>query len=285
MNRNSQSQTIFMIAPWRRCGTTLLQRALNSSGSAIIYGENWNFLEEYPSMVADITSRLGRKQALTASIRRRVLSGDYNIDASAMFPDYDSYARLMCSHFYAIAQYYERLTQSYGRQIWGLKHQLRRIKSFSIFLKLLPHARYIFVYRNIFDIVRSDKARFPKHYADLARFSAAGKLWARNTEFLRRVSGSNVLHIEHDELSADVSGVIAKIEAHSGVTGIQPEVFATRINVGTHFDKLSEVETKTGYRPPVDLSRPELAALLSAVEEPCRQLGYAIPEWVLASSR
>src|SRR5690349_16149172 len=142
MNQNSQSPPVFVVAPWRRCGTTLLQRALHSSGSAIIYGENFNFLEHYPFMVADVIDRLETKQATTASIRRRVMSGDYDIDASSLFPDYRSYAQLMRSHFYAIARYYERLTLGYGCRIWGLKHQVRQANAFSAFLQLLPHACY-----------------------------------------------------------------------------------------------------------------------------------------------
>src|SRR5262245_7763501 len=122
MDQNSQSPPVFIVAPWRRCGTTLLQRALNSSGSAIIYGENFVFVEQYPFMVARVNAGLERKQARTASIRRRVLSGDYDIDASALFPDFGLYAQLMRSHFYALARYYERLTHRYGRPIWGLKH-------------------------------------------------------------------------------------------------------------------------------------------------------------------
>ena len=232
-------------------------------------------------MVADVTTHLGRKQTITASIRRRVLSGDYNIDASSMFPDYGPYAQLMRSHFYAIAGYYKRLTLAYGRRIWGLKHQVRQAKAFSAFLQLLPRACYIFVYRNIFDIVRSDKARFPKNYPDPVSFSFVGKSWARNTTFLRKLSTFNVLHIEHDELSSDVSGVIARIESHSGITGIRPQAFATRINVSADQEQLSEIEAKTGYRSPAGLTEPELNALLSEVEEPCRRLGYAVPEWAL----
>src|SRR5581483_1751762 len=143
---------LFVVAPARRCGTTLLQRALNSSGNAIIYGENFVFLEAYPAILAGIEDNLPLRKARTRDVRRQVLGGNLDVDASAMFPDYLGYAKLMRGHLSGIAEYYRLRSLEAGRLVWGLKHQIRQAESFAAFMHYLPTARYLFVYRNIFDV-------------------------------------------------------------------------------------------------------------------------------------
>ena len=76
---------VFVVAPARRCGTTLLQRALNSSGTAIIYGENFMFLEVLPGSLPGILGNLPLKKARTREVREQVLSGNYDIASSTSF--------------------------------------------------------------------------------------------------------------------------------------------------------------------------------------------------------
>src|SRR3546814_10915756 len=57
----------------------------------------------------------------------------------------------MRSHFYAIAKCYQAWSRQYGRKVWGIKHQIRRVEGFSSFLRLLPQAHYIFIERSILD--------------------------------------------------------------------------------------------------------------------------------------
>src|SRR5262249_11390796 len=164
-------RAVFIVAPARRCGTTLLQRALNSSDNALIYGENFTFLESYPGLLPGILASMPLKKARSRDVRREVLGGNYDIDASAMFPDYEDYAKLMKAHFYEIANYYEKWSREYGRRVWGLKHQIRNADNFAAFMGLLPAARFVFVYRNVFDVARSDRARFPGDYTSTASFA------------------------------------------------------------------------------------------------------------------
>lgn len=278
-NDKARALPVFIIAPSRRCGTTLIQRALNSSSKALIYGENFNFLENYPAILGGVWTNLAGKKERTKLVRDQVLGGFSDIDASALFPDYEEYAGIMRRHFYAIAQYYERATLSYGRNIWGLKHQIRRFEAFSMFRQLLPTARYIFLYRNIFDIARSDKARFPLDYRNPDSFTALGRNWSRNTGLMRKIVQPNVLHVEYEELSREPLEVIAKLHAHCPLSGIRPEVFRNRINVSPIIDQLAEKEIVTSYRPPADLTNADLEALRSEVEDACRTNGYVVPSW------
>src|SRR5687768_5121961 len=187
MRMQPPAAPILIVAPTRRCGTTLLQRALNSTGKALIYGENFNFVENYPAIVAGVFRQYEQKKSRTREVREQVLGGS-DIDASAMFPDYDPYGRLMREHFYRIVRYYDEQTRGCGRELWGIKHQIRRLDGFAAFLRLLPTGRYIFVYRNVFDVARSDKARFPSDYGAPQQFALLGRQWASHSEFLRRIA-------------------------------------------------------------------------------------------------
>lgn len=255
---------VFIVAPWRRCGTTLLQRAFNSSGQAVVYGENFNFMENYPAIVAGVCTNVQTKQSRTDLLRRQVLDAGEDVDGSALFPDYGTYARLMRQHFYAMARYYQQETEKYGRHLWGLKHQIRRPEAFTIFVQLMPRARYIFVYRDVVDVARSDKARFPNDYVTMNAYTILGSMWARNTNLLRGMTGPNVLHLEFSELG-DADAMVEKLSAHCGVSGIRKEVFARRINVSPVIDRLEDGEQRSGYRAPVALGEQERAALIAGV--------------------
>jgi hypothetical protein len=271
-----QAPPIIVVAPWRRCGTTLVQRALNSTREALIYGENFNLLENYPIIVAGVHSNIELKTARTATVRSQVLSGNEDVDASAMFPDYAGYASLIRAHFYTMVRYYAESTSSLGRERWGIKHQIRRVNGFAAFRRMLPNARYVFVYRDIIDIARSDKARFPGEYASPQRFAELGRIWRRNEAFLRSINEPHVLHLEFREFAADPSQVIEKLQSHCGVSRVDPAVFQRRINVSSAIDRLQGDERITHYRRPSELTITEMNALQRTLNEAGAQVA-AIP--------
>ena len=211
-----------------------------------------------------------------------MLGGDYDIDASALFPSYDEYAKLMRDHFYRLANYYQRSSAGYGRSFWGLKHQIRNAQSFAAFMQLVPGARYVFVYRNVFDVARSDRARFPGDYRVPESFAALGRKWSRNMEFMRAVNWPNVIHLEYTTLQNDADRVITMLETHCGVPNIDRQVFYNRINVSPIIDKLSVDEALTSYRRPADLNGPECEALRAVAGDDCARFGYAVPDWATA---
>jgi hypothetical protein len=269
---------IIVVAPAHRCGTTLLQRALNSTGVVLIYGENFQFVDNYPKILREITNNLPTRRSRTREIRERVLGGHYDVDASAMYPDYDGYVRLMVANFYRLSRFYDAQSHRHGRSMWGIKHQIFSLQGFSFFVRLLPQARYIFLYRNVFDVARSGKARFPQSYRSVENYAALGRNWSQNTQFMRSRSGNNFLHLEFAEVMDRPDEVIDRIEAHCGITGIDPAVFRHRINVSPVLDQLTEAEQQTSYRQPVALTQAELSALLPEAEAACRRFGYPLPQ-------
>lgn len=265
---------IVIVAPARRCGTTLLQRALNSTGSTIIYGENFVFLETYPAIVAGSREHLEVKLKNTSTARERVLQGDYDFDASMLFPDYETYVRLLRGNLDRIYRYYEDASLSYGYERWGLKHQIRQAARFLDFFRIYPDATYVFIYRGIVDVARSEKARFGREYPRPQNWAVFGETWSRNLETMRRIERPNVLHLEYAEVEAQPEATRLRLEAFCGVSGIDPAVFGRRVNVTPVLDRLTEAERDAGYRAPVALTDAEQAALMSRAAATCEKYGY-----------
>ncbi len=268
------SQPIFIVAPSRRCGTTLLQRAINSSKEAVIYGENFNFLENYPEMLSGVVGNLRIKIRNTKYARTRVLSGDCDFDASMLYPDYEEYARIMTDHLLRMFRYYERKSKYYGYETWGLKHQIRSAKAFLAFFRFFRSARYIFLYRNIIDAAKSDKARFPTKYNKPENFGTLGLVWSSNVQFMRQMTGNNVLHLDYRDISPPSSVMIENIKQFCGISHMDNDIFQKRINVSPILDSLSVTEKTSNYRAPKELTEAECEALLLHARETCRQLGY-----------
>lgn len=268
---------IIIVAPARRCGTTLLQRALNSTGSTIIYGENFIFTETYPTLLAGTREHFEVKEKNTSTARERVLQGDYDFDASMLFPDYGTYARLMRENLDRIYRYYEDSSLGYGYERWGLKHQIRQAGRFLEFVKIYRDARYVFIYRGVMDVARSEKARFGREYPRPQNWAIFGETWSRNIEAMRSLTGANVLHLEYSEVTAAPTSTIARVEGFCGVSGINPAVFDRRVNVTPVLDRLTDEEKSTSYRDPVPLTDVEQAALMSKATATCRKYGYPVP--------
>ncbi len=268
---------IIIVAPARRCGTTLLQRALNSSGSTIIYGENFIFLETYPGLLAGTREHFEVKEKNTSTARERVLRGDYDFDASMLFPDYGTYARLLRENIDRIYRYYEDASLSYGFERWGVKHQIRQAGRFISFVRTYPDARYVFIYRGILDVARSEKARFGREYPHPQNYASLGETWSRNVEAMRRLTRPNVLHLEYAEVAASPTATIARLEAFCGVSGINHAVFERRVNVTPVLDRLTDEERSSSYRDPVPLTAAEQEALMSRAAAACRKYGYPLP--------
>ena len=268
---------IIVVAPSRRCGTTLLQRALNSTGAAIIYGENFIFLESLPGFLASTRENWDVKVRNTSTARDRLLAGDYDFDASMLFPDYGAYARAMRENVDRLYRYYEDAALGFGYDVWGIKSQIRRLSGFVEFMRLYPKAKYIFVYRNVVEAARSEKARFGHEYKTPASWAGFAQTWSQNVVAMRARQGANFLHLEYAEMTADPPALIARLQSFCGVEGIDPAVFARKVNVTPVLDRLNEDEKTSSYRPPAGLTEPEQKALLARAAETCRRFGYAVP--------
>ena len=126
---------ILVIGPTTRCGTSLLQRLLNSTGKVVIYGENFALMQTVPDIIRGLQRGADTKRKVIG-IARDMLVKRVDFEASSLFPDFDDNLAAWSAAFRRIVRLYEQDAAKLGFQRWGLKHQIRGQSSFALLPKL-----------------------------------------------------------------------------------------------------------------------------------------------------
>ncbi len=272
---------VFVTAPTARNGVTLLQRLLNSSRQIIVYGENAHFCEHLPAAVCEML-RIQRTAAQTqAESRRRFLQETTEFWTSNLWPDAEAYLNQTLATFQDFARLYATCTKRYGYNRWGIKHPFSSIAAFESFFMMFPQARFVYVYRNVFDVARSAKARrFVKNAADCARLAAS---WQQSVLRVRDVQRDNLLRIRYEDLVAEPNAWITRLADFTGVTGIDPSIMQRKIN--TFRGPRDHGYSPTEYIAPTALTDEEHDAIASAADAGLRAMHYVDRAGAAANAR
>jgi hypothetical protein len=264
---------VLIMAPTTRCGSTLLQRAINEAGGAIVYGENFLLVEKMPYLLLGnlATNYSAKTQAVDATLRA-FLAGDKGMDASGLLPDYARYRRLLLECFYRVAAFYRDEARASGYARWGMKHQVQDLASLRYFLRLIPTFKGVTLYRDVLAVARSVRARWPENLQTAEQYRELGRLWQGNLRFLRSMRPERMLQVRYEELDGDArEACLARIEAHLGLP-LSRRAFEKKVNAH-RMDAASGRPADT-YVPPADVA-PEMArALLQGAQPLYRELGY-----------
>jgi hypothetical protein len=262
---------VIVVGPTTRCGTSLLQRALNSTRKIVIYGENFTFMHKYPDMLRGLDKHIDGKRRNIKASRDLLLSGE-DFEGSSLFPDYDNYIRAIRQGFGGIARLYRTDAASLGFQRWGIKHQIRDQRSFDIVPQLMPRAQFIFIFRELLAVAKSAKARWPGDFKGPDDYRRFGDNWARNTRLAHSLAGDRFMVIRYEEFIADPEPVFQKIETLTGIPGIDRSVMTRRINANPLTDR--DAKSADDYRKPSELSGAEIDLLMNDARETYDKLGY-----------
>jgi hypothetical protein len=263
---------ILILAPTTRCGSTLLQRAINETGQAIVYGENFIFTESAPLLLAGRMSEIEPKARAARATLEAFLKGERGIDGSGLFPDYGAYRELLLSFVYQVARFYGEQSAAHGYRRWGLKHQIANLAGFHRFVQLVPDFRSVTLFRDLVDVAKSMQTRWPENLETEAQCLEIGKRWRNHLAYLLRLDRRRNLVVRYEELVADPERFIPAIEAHLGVP-LGREAFRKRVNVHT-FD-FETGRAGEEYRPPSALAAGKVRALLEGAQPLYGRLGYA----------
>lgn len=266
-------EPLLILAPTTRCGSTLLQRAINSAEGAIIYGENFVFLETAPLLLGGRLTDIEAKSRVAGANLDAFLAGEKDIDGSSLFPDYGAYRKLLLSLFFQIADFYRRESSKNGYVQWGLKHQVANLAGFNNFVQLVPHFRSVTIFRDAADVARSMQTRWPENLSTEAQCFEIGKRWRENLVYLFGLERSRNLVIRYEDLEARPADYIPKIESHFGLS-LSEAAFQKKVNAQT-FDPVTGKAGDT-YRLPSDLAREKLSALVEGAQPLYGRLGYRI---------
>jgi hypothetical protein len=276
-----QIKPAMITAPTARNGITLLQRLLNSSRQMIVYGENKHLCELLPQMVHLAHGVHVQNGPGIEKTRNRFLNETTEFWSSGLWPDTKMYLDLSVETFCRYIRLYQTCSERYGFKRWGIKHPFTNVAIFDRFYSLLPHGRFIYIYRNLFDVARSSKARkFIKTPAD---FGNLAQTWQESVRVVRGTRADNLLVIKYEELLEQPQEWIARIESFIGITNIDPEVMKTKYN--TFREPAEGGYSATEYIPPESLSQEEVAILRAVAADALAAEGYSdqgVPEPALS---
>lgn len=244
---------IIVSSPTIRCGTTLLQRLLCSSSNGLIYGEECGkdlelALQVYVSRLTvyaysgnRVTSRL-----------QKVLEGDVNEWITDLVPEMEGYLEALGRGCFAGMTYCRDYAAGIGRPRWGLKYPGWSSHVVGFIRRFMPQSKFVFIYRDIVDCVRSAKARgsiFSEQ--EVKQFC---QTWADNLSFMLRMKDeSGVMLLSYTELITGAEKSIERLSHFTGITGMRPTILSHKINAREGVSGTDQ----TGYMEPAQLTESE----------------------------
>lgn len=226
-------QPVFVTAPTARNGVTLVQRLLNSSRRIIVYGENNHLCESLPSLAEAFCSIQATFGEQFDQAREKFLRETTEFWTSNLWPDARPFVDLGVDTFCRAVMLYERGSRECGFARWGIKHPTGSQATIRRLAQLLPSAKFVFIYRNLFDVARSAKAR--GFISTPAQCAAFAQQWQANVlPVLQQPGGGlppgRLMLIRHESLTADRDRELRRLAEFTGIEGMKPEVLDRRIN-------------------------------------------------------
>lgn len=245
----SLSTPVIVISPNVRAGTTLVQRLLCSAPNALVYGDLVGQEMEFFAKYASVKEQMMGFQAVNlAPVRRAVLAGDTDDFITSLAPEPTRYLAGFKDAALAWLKGCQEEATAAGRPVWGWKLAGADAMALTTLATWLPEARWIWVERDPADCFRSAKAAgMFKGAADAAHFAHAAH--AARAAFAPLAS--QALLLDFQTMTADPTGTIRRLEAHTGAQGISERVFSVRVNTPGSLT----------CTPPAALSPEEAAAL------------------------
>jgi len=271
---NAPLSPLFILAPTARCGITLLQRLLNSSREIIIYGENKLPTNWIPQALLDVSAAAEAHNRA----RKKLLDGSYDFWSSAAWPDTRQWSQALVEALELLLRTCQRCAAEDGFSRWGIKNPLDDAKSCAVLYNVLPHARFIFLYRHIVDVMRSYKGR--KWLGSAQTCIEVAARWVRNVSYM--LTGQipdRILLIRYEDMLASPDEWTDRLEQFAGVSGIDRTIFQRKIN--TFAGKEENGHSPDQYIAPQPLSAQELAIIRQLAGNMLRQCGYPSVDDVL----
>ncbi|MBW1713937.1 MAG: sulfotransferase, partial [Deltaproteobacteria bacterium] len=190
---------------------------------------------------------------------------------SSLQIDVADYTTTLIKAFFDLALCYQRCSEDYGYDRWGIKQPLRFPNTFNIFHQFMPKARFVFIYRNLFDVARSAKARrWINTSAEVAQLASQ---WQTNLLSIVRRRPERVIPLRYENLVANPGPHIAQLERFTETSGIDRTVMDRKFN--TFAGPGGNGQSPSQYVEPQELSPDETDILSRAASEALAATGYA----------
>lgn len=276
---------IFVASPTTRCGTTLLQRLITSSRNGICYGEfaGRRLVElcEFAHRELLLIQKNEERQALEWN---NVLSGhmDYWMAGLDLPGDFSKHALAGAVQFYR--QHYDEATKAVEKTVWAVKFPMLEFTRAAIVADLISDLKCIYVYRNIFDVVKSQKT---KGWLETKQSLIESCLeWVKNSEVIATLKQNDfqnlpaMLHIvQYEDLVQNLDRNIKEIQEFGDLEEIRTEVAEAKVNTWITSSK-DDITPAISYCEPAPLTAEEIETVKTICASRMQELypGFEIPK-------
>lgn len=219
---------LFVSSPTARCGTTVVQRLLCSSPSALVFGEYGG--AALIELATALTSRakLLLRAEMHATDLERALAGE-QFWYPHLLGDAPGFVELFRGALERCLAFHQQQTHARGRSLWGVKLPTVPVEALRNLRRLCPDSKVLYVVRDLVAAARSAKARcFVRTLAELQTFAETWREGVTAIEGLRADPRVHVL--DYEAIERRDPDLLRELEAFTGMHGLDPAVLAARVN-------------------------------------------------------
>ncbi|SCA63047.1 hypothetical protein SCG7109_AH_00220 [Chlamydiales bacterium SCGC AG-110-M15] len=263
----------FIIAPSTRNGTTLVQRLINSSREMLIFGEDSMIMKGIPYILDAVRGRVEDREDRVLEIQEQFKSETRDFWSNNLLPQGAGIWKASLNWALETFSYCQEQAEGLGAKRWGCKYPLDHYRVAEEYFSVLPAAKFIFIYRDFYDVARSAKARtWLKSERDL---EAMAFRWKQNMLWALNLKRDNFYLLKYENLIENSEEEIRKLQEFLALEGIDKAIMEKKIN--TFQGSPEEGCSPTGYIEPCDLSDKEMAIIAKTAGRALRQAGYSSP--------
>lgn len=224
----ARERPIFVLAASQRCGSTLIQRLLNSCPEIMVWGELGGYLNRWLQGMREVRKweRSFRGQ------RSAFLTDGYDQFLPNMTPGQEDIDRATTAHLWAM---FGLPAIELNRPLWGFK-EVRYDAGVARFLQdRFPGARFVHLTRNVVDCLLSLKRWEQSEPGWQREWTAlAIRNWERiNASFLEVGDElSSLLSVRYEDMIEDPRGFVTRMAGFLELpeSSFDPGVFGTRLH-------------------------------------------------------
>lgn len=261
------SEPVFVWALSARCGTTLLQRLISSSGEILMFGEDGLMTQYLPAFILDVTQHSGQIENATELLA----GGDYTNWVPNALAEPGIHRKALVDGYYRMLQAYQESAQKYDYGRWGTKQPELKKPNIEFIQQLLPNSKHIFLYRHIHDVVKSNKAR--KFVKDLEDVYNLCRKWAGRLKTLMEdlASDPQNLPVKFESLVNNKHQETNRISDFINVEQLDLEVFEHKVNTWPGY---GDGHSPDQYIEPEPLTDKEMQLVQKIPDDVMRMAGY-----------
>ncbi|HEY3811752.1 MAG TPA: sulfotransferase [Caulobacteraceae bacterium] len=221
---------IVVTSPTARCGTTLVQRLLTASANGFVFGEEvGNQVRVLTSWFVGEMQRVDRSGAAMDEEFKQALEGRPADWRPGLLPPSSVLMKAWVETYYQLPSVLAQYADSIGRPMWGFKYPGLTRDAIKAQLQLMPRTKVVYVFRNLYDVLKSAKARrFVNTPEETVEFCAQ---WATNmNEIAPLVGDERIVFLKYEDFVGQRVEHIRFLEERLGVTGLDAGVFDAKIN-------------------------------------------------------